>query len=126
MTSGNPSLQDPSLVPDEFDDNNHHLALALDHNTTAYEVFLQGRDVFPEEEKLLEERYGTHLSIPSKTVLTIVVARKDSRVLSDLEQRREKLLEIQMEWEQLKKSAVSLDTHIYVQQDENDAPPASF
>lgn len=126
MTSGNPSLQDPSLVPDEFDDNNHHLALALDHNTTAYEVFLQGRDVFPEEEKLLEERYGTHLSIPSKTVLTIVVARKDSRVLSDLEQRREKLLEIQTEWEQLKKSAVSLDTHIYVQQDENDAPPASF
>ncbi|PIL23804.1 hypothetical protein GSI_13555 [Ganoderma sinense ZZ0214-1] len=89
MTSGHPSLQDPTLVPDEFDDNNHHLALALDHNTTAYEVFLQGRDVFPEEEKLLEERY----------------ARKDSRVLSDLEQRREKLLEIQTEWEQLKKSA---------------------
>ena len=61
MTSGHPSLQDPTLVPDEFDDHNYHLALALDHNTTAYEVFLQGRDVFPEEEKLLEERYGMSL-----------------------------------------------------------------
>ena len=46
-------------MPDEFDDINHHLALALDHNATAYEVFLQGQDVFPEQEKLLEERYGT-------------------------------------------------------------------
>lgn len=108
MTSGHPSLQDPTLVPDEFDDNiNHHLALALDHNTTAYEVFLQGRDVFPEQEKLLEERYGKHLIAVSKTGLMVVTARKDSRVLSDLEQRREKLLEIQTDWEQLKKSAVS-------------------
>ena len=46
-------------MPDEFDDINHHLALALDHNAKAYEVFLQGQDVFPEQEKLLEERYGT-------------------------------------------------------------------
>ena len=59
MSSGHPTLQDPTLVPDEFDDMNHHLALALDHNATAYEVFLQGQDVFPEQEKLLEERYGT-------------------------------------------------------------------
>ena len=38
--------------------------------------------------------------------LIVTVARKDARVLADLEQRREKLLEIQTEWEQLKKSAV--------------------
>ena len=40
--------------------------------------------------------------------LTVTVARKDARVLADLEQRREKLLEIQTEWEQLKKSAVCM------------------
>ncbi|KAI0807228.1 HEC/Ndc80p family-domain-containing protein [Fomes fomentarius] len=89
MNSRHPTLQDPALIPDEFDDNNYHLALALDHNLTAYEVFLQGQDVFPQQEKALEERY----------------AKKDARVLVDLEQKRERLKEIQIEWEQLKKSA---------------------
>ncbi|KAI0742721.1 HEC/Ndc80p family-domain-containing protein [Daedaleopsis nitida] len=88
--SRHPTLQDPDLIPDEFDDdNNNHLALALQYNETAYEVFLQGQDVFHEQEKLLEERY----------------ARKDARVLVDLEQMRERLREIQFEWEQLKRSA---------------------
>ncbi|CDO70705.1 hypothetical protein BN946_scf184798.g20 [Trametes cinnabarina] len=89
MDSRHPTLQDPALVPDEFDDIHHHLALAFDHNSRAYEVFLQGQDVFPEEEKMLEERY----------------AKKDARVFTDLEQLRERLKEIQAEWEQLKKSA---------------------
>ncbi|KAI8998832.1 HEC/Ndc80p family-domain-containing protein [Trametes punicea] len=89
MDSRHPTLQDPTLIPDEFDDIHHHLALAFDHNSRAYEVFLQGQDVFPEEEKMLEERY----------------ARKDARVFADLEQLQERLKEIQAEWEQLKKSA---------------------
>ena len=33
--------------------------------------------------------------------------RKDASVLADLDQRRERLKELQLEWEQLKKSAVS-------------------
>ncbi|KAJ8481219.1 hypothetical protein ONZ51_g6140 [Trametes cubensis] len=89
MDSGHPTLQDPALIPEEFDDIHHHLTLAFDHNSRAYEVFLQGQDVFPEEEKMLEERY----------------ARKDARVFTDLEQLRERLKEIHAEWEQLKKSA---------------------
>ncbi|KAI0646849.1 HEC/Ndc80p family-domain-containing protein [Trametes meyenii] len=89
MDSRHPTLQDPALIPDEFDDIQHHLALAFNHNTLAYVDFLQGQDVFPEQEKLLEERY----------------ARKDARVLEDLERLRERLKEIQAEWEQLKKSA---------------------
>ncbi|KAI0670594.1 HEC/Ndc80p family-domain-containing protein [Trametes maxima] len=89
MDSRHPTLQDPTLIPDEFDDIQHHLALAFNHNTLAYVDFLQGQDVFPEQEKLLEERY----------------ARKDARVLEDLERLRERLKEIQAEWEQLKKSA---------------------
>ncbi|KAH9901177.1 HEC/Ndc80p family-domain-containing protein [Cubamyces lactineus] len=89
MDSGHPTLQDPALIPEEFNDIHHHLALAFDHNSRAYEVFLQGQDVFPEEEKMLEERY----------------ARKDAQVFTDLEQLRERLKEIHAEWEQLKKSA---------------------
>ena len=61
MDSKHPTLQDPELVPDEFEDNNFHLALALQHYHIAYDVFLQGQEVFPEEEKVLEERYGTHI-----------------------------------------------------------------
>ena len=56
--SKDPTLQDSSIVPDEFEDNNHHQALAMDHYTLAYGMFLEGKDVFPEEEKILEARYG--------------------------------------------------------------------
>ncbi|OJT08860.1 hypothetical protein TRAPUB_211 [Trametes pubescens] len=89
MNSGHPTLQEPSLIPDEFDDISHHLALAFDHHAGAYVDFLQGQDSFAEQEKVLEDRY----------------ARKDARVLADLEQLRERLTEIQAEWEHLKKSA---------------------
>ena len=64
MDSGHPTLQDPALIPEEFDDIHHHLTLAFDHNSRAYEVFLQGQDVFPEEEKMLEERYGMERVYP--------------------------------------------------------------
>ncbi|KAH9854040.1 HEC/Ndc80p family-domain-containing protein [Lenzites betulinus] len=89
MDSRHPTLQDPELIPDEFEDISYHLALAFDHHSRAYVDFLQGQDVFPEQEKVLEERY----------------TKKDARVLADLEQLRERLTEIQAEWEQLKKSA---------------------
>lgn len=58
MESEDPSLQDPSLVPDEFDNMHHHQALAMDYYLDAYEVFLSGQDVYPEQDKALEERYG--------------------------------------------------------------------
>ncbi|OBZ75594.1 putative kinetochore protein NDC80 [Grifola frondosa] len=88
MESRDPTLQDSSLVPDEFDDINHHQALALDHYMLAYEIFLQGKDVFPEEEKIMEERY----------------AKKDEQVITDLERHKEKLKEVQTELEHLEKS----------------------
>ncbi|KAH9946289.1 HEC/Ndc80p family-domain-containing protein [Epithele typhae] len=89
MNSQHPTLQNPELVPEEFDDDEHHLALAFQHKCVAYEVFLQGQDVFPEQEKILEQRY----------------ARKDTGVLTDLKNRRKHLDEIQTEWESLRKSA---------------------
>ncbi|RPD65917.1 hypothetical protein L226DRAFT_183236 [Lentinus tigrinus ALCF2SS1-7] len=90
MNSDDPTLQQPERIPVEFDDNiHHHMALALDHNVSSYERFLEGANDFMDQEKVLEERYE----------------RKDASVLADLDQRREKLKELQLEWEQLKKSA---------------------
>ena len=77
-------------------------------------------------EKLLEERYGMYFNTSSMIRLTVVAARKDSRVLSDLEQRREKLLEIQTELEQLKKSAVSFSVRVHAHWNTTDAPSAPF
>lgn len=58
LQSGDPTLQDPDAVPEEFDDVIHHQALAFSHMIAAYEVFLAGQDVFPEQERILEERYS--------------------------------------------------------------------
>ena len=62
LESKDVTLQDSSLVPDEFDDINHDQALALDHYILAYVVFLEGKDAFPDQEKVMEERYGESCS----------------------------------------------------------------
>lgn len=46
------------MIPDEFDDIHHHEALAFEHYIESYQLFLQGSDLFPEQERVLEERYG--------------------------------------------------------------------
>lgn len=76
MNSGHPTLQDPALIPDEFDDITHHLALAFDHHSRAYVDFLQGQDVFPEQEKVLEERYGMLLT---QVVYILLIALQPGR-----------------------------------------------
>lgn len=69
MESNDPTLQDSEQVPVAFDDDNHHNALAFEHYVAAYEAFLLGADVYPEQERMIEERYGRftcrHPSIPS-------------------------------------------------------------
>ena len=45
-------------MPEQFDDPNQHQALAFAHYVDAYEVFLKGADVYPEQERVVEERYG--------------------------------------------------------------------
>ena len=63
IQSGDPTLQDPDSVPEEFDDILHHQALAFAHYTAAYEVFLDGQDVYPEQERIIiEERYSMYIA----------------------------------------------------------------
>ncbi|KAH8107205.1 HEC/Ndc80p family-domain-containing protein [Cristinia sonorae] len=93
MESEHPTLQDALLVPDEFDDEHHHRALAMSHYLAAYEVFLHGQDMYPEQEKALEERY----------------ALKDSRVVADLEQKKEQLNTANAELQQLLESPAPIE-----------------
>lgn len=58
LASEDPTLQEVELVPDEFDLIHHHEALAFDHYIQSYQLFLQGADLFPEQERALQERYG--------------------------------------------------------------------
>lgn len=45
-------------MPEEFHDSIHHQALAFDYFAEAYIVFFHGADVFEEQDKALEARYG--------------------------------------------------------------------
>jgi hypothetical protein len=58
LESGHPTLQESTEVPEEFDDPNHHQAVAFDYYTDAYGFFLDGADAFEEQDQVLEGRYG--------------------------------------------------------------------
>jgi len=62
LDSGHPTLQESTEVPEEFDDPSHHQALAFEYYTDAYGFFLEGADVFEEQDQILENRYGTPFS----------------------------------------------------------------
>jgi kinetochore protein NDC80 len=58
MMSGHPTVQDPSTVPEEFDDINDHCALAFDYYESTYGDWLDMKDDFEKYRSALEERYG--------------------------------------------------------------------
>ncbi|KAI0073301.1 hypothetical protein K474DRAFT_1686267 [Panus rudis PR-1116 ss-1] len=60
MISEDPTLQDPTAVPDEFENIHHHQALAMGYYLAGYEVFMSRQDVYPERDKMLEDCYGMH------------------------------------------------------------------
>lgn len=61
MESEHPTLQFSGIIPEEFDDPNHHAALAFDYFAEAYEAFFAGSDDFDEQRRKIEERYGGFL-----------------------------------------------------------------
>lgn len=58
FSSGDPTLQDASRIPDEFDDPMDHYALAFQYYGHAYEMWLDQFDEFIEANEELESRYG--------------------------------------------------------------------
>jgi hypothetical protein len=61
MESEHPTLQFSEIIPEEFDDPHHHAALAFDYFAEAYESFFQGSDIFEDQQRKIEERYGMFL-----------------------------------------------------------------
>ena len=57
-TSGDPTLQISSDIPEEFDDPWDHQALAFDYYDQAYLLWLDEVDDFIEPNQNLENRYG--------------------------------------------------------------------
>ncbi|KAL4068416.1 HEC/Ndc80p family-domain-containing protein [Scleroderma yunnanense] len=93
LESDDPTLQNVERIPEEFFDPIHHQALAFEYFCDAYIAFFHGADVFEEQDKVLEARY----------------AKKNERTLSDLEEKKEKLAQLQTELSQLQSSAAPLE-----------------
>ncbi|KAJ6623413.1 HEC/Ndc80p family-domain-containing protein [Mycena sp. CBHHK59/15] len=91
-TSGDPTLQIPSDVPEEFDDPWDHQALAFDYFAQSYIVWLDMVDEFVEPNQNLEDRY----------------ARMNERAQLDLEDKTNQLDQANIELNKLKSSAAPI------------------
>ncbi|KAI5123278.1 hypothetical protein M0805_009300 [Coniferiporia weirii] len=98
LDSSEPTLQDLEQVPENFDDENHHAALAFHYYSDAYGVFLSGADDFSEQDQYLETRY----------------ARKNENVLSELESLKAELQALTSEYQNLtEKPAPVVDLELH-------------
>ncbi|KAJ7109161.1 HEC/Ndc80p family-domain-containing protein [Mycena epipterygia] len=88
-TSGDPTLQVISGVPEEFDDPWDHQALAFDYYEQAYLIWLDMVDDFVEPNQNLEDRY----------------ARKNEQAQIDLEEKTNQLQQSTIELGKLKSTA---------------------
>ncbi|KAH7889765.1 HEC/Ndc80p family-domain-containing protein [Phlebopus sp. FC_14] len=93
LEADDPTLQVTNRVPEEFHDPIHHQALAFEYFSEAYVAFFHGADVFDEQEKVLEARY----------------AKKNERVLRDLDEQKERFAQVKTEYEQLHSSAAPME-----------------
>ncbi|KAJ7172695.1 HEC/Ndc80p family-domain-containing protein [Mycena filopes] len=88
-SSGDPTLQIPSDVPEEFDDPWDHQALTFDYYDQAYTIWLDMVDDFVEPNQNLEDRY----------------ARKNEQAQIDLEDKTRQLEQSTLELSKLKSTA---------------------
>ncbi|KAF7331687.1 putative kinetochore protein NDC80 [Mycena kentingensis (nom. inval.)] len=91
-TSGDPTLQDPESVPEEFEEHWDHHALAFDYYDQAYALWLDMQDDFVEPNQYLEERY----------------ARKNEQAQVDLDEKTKTLEQGQAELKKLQSTAPPL------------------
>jgi len=89
LCSAHPTLQNPSGIPEEFDDPCDHRGLAFDYYERAYTVWLDLIDDFVEPNQYLEDRY----------------AGKNERVQTHLEELTNLLNHAKVEFDKLKSSA---------------------
>ena len=110
LETDDPTLQVVDRVPEEFHDPIHHQALAFDYFSEAYIAFFHGADIFEEQEKALEARYGGFIYPLCRSSLIPLPEKKNERVVNDLEEQRERLARTKAEFERLQSSAVGIVT----------------
>ncbi|KAG2112844.1 HEC/Ndc80p family-domain-containing protein [Suillus clintonianus] len=88
-----PTLQIVDRIPEEFSDPIHHQALAFEYFSEAYVAFFHGADVFHEQDKALEASY----------------AKKNERVVGDLEGKKALLAQGLKELDELQSSKAPLE-----------------
>lgn len=102
-----PTLQIADRIPEEFSDPIHHQALAFNYFSEAYVAFFHGADVFHEQDKELEASYGTS-SVFLKAAFSDdrIEAKKNERVVGDLENKKALLAQGTKELDELRSSKV--------------------
>ncbi|KAG1754258.1 HEC/Ndc80p family-domain-containing protein [Suillus lakei] len=88
-----PTLQIVDRIPEEFSDPIHHQALAFEYFSEAYVAFFHGADVFHEQDKALEASY----------------AKKNEKVVGDLEDKKALLARGAGELDELQSSKAPLE-----------------
>lgn len=88
-----PTLQIADRIPEEFSDPIHHQALAFNYFSEAYVAFFHGADVFHEQDKELEASY----------------AKKNERVVGDLENKKALLAQGTKELDELRSSKAPVE-----------------
>jgi hypothetical protein len=106
-----PTLQIVDKIPEEFSDPIHHQALAFEYFSEAYVAFFHGADVFHEQDKALEASYGTSsIFLKQLPPDDRIEAKKNERVVGDLEDKKAQLAQGVKELDELRASKVG---HIY-------------
>ncbi|EAU88162.2 hypothetical protein CC1G_03834 [Coprinopsis cinerea okayama7 len=93
LNSQHPTLQDPEIIPDEFDDPLDHAALAFDYFEQTYTLWLDLVDEFVEPNQHLEDRY----------------AKRNNGVQTELDDQMKLLAEEKARLKKLKESAPPID-----------------
>lgn len=102
-----PTLQIVDRIPEEFSDPIHHQALAFEYFSEAYVAFFHGADVFHEQDKALEASYGmSFIYFKQQFSDGGVEAKKNERVVGDLEDKKALLARGVKELDELRASKV--------------------
>ena len=107
LCSAHPTLQihNSEIFDDAFD----HQGLAFDYYEQAYTLWLDIIDDFVGPNQYLEDRYGSFkiLLFVARTLI-LILARKNERLQTDLEEQTKSLNQAKVEFEKLKSPAVSI------------------
>jgi len=107
LSSGDPTIQDPTNIPDEFDDILDHKALAFQYCEASYDVWMSMQDQFTEPNRILEERYSVYFLNFFWTKTNQNPDRNNLKIQNEVEELKKKYAAKKTEYQNLKTCVVS-------------------